>query len=181
MIGSYHVTTIVDNPVAVENVTRLARSKGFSVEVAHKPDGIYLTLRKGDASPQPAETADDTVCAAIPASAEPIVLLVASDALGRGVAELGERLMGAFFDTLLEVAPKPRTVILINSGVKLAVLGSRALEDLQVLAVQGVEVVACGTCLGYYELTDKLAVGRVTNMYEIATALLGAGKLVELS
>jgi selenium metabolism protein YedF len=177
---SKQVTTIVDNPTAVENVTRLARSNGYSVEVTSKPDGTYLTLYQGDASPPPAETARDASCAISAPASGPTVLFVASDSLGQGAAELGERLMGAFFHTLLEVAPKPQTIIFINSGVKLAVLDSRALEDLQALAAQGVEIAACGTCLGYYELTDKLAVGHITNMYDIATALLGAGRVVKL-
>jgi selenium metabolism protein YedF len=108
------------------------------------------------------------------------VVFVPSDCLGRGPAELGERLMGAFFHTLLEVEPKPKTLIFMNSGVKLTVEGSRALDDFRALAKQGVDIVACGTCLGYFEITEKLAVGRVSNMYDIATALLEAGRIVEL-
>jgi len=88
--------------------------------------------------------------------------------------------MGAFFHSLLEVRPKPQTIIFMNSGVKLVAQGSRALDDLEALAAQGIDVLACGTCLGYFELTEKLAVGRVSNMYDIATALLEAGKVVEL-
>jgi len=37
---SDEVTTIVDNSTAVENVTRLATSKGFSVEVEEKEGNI---------------------------------------------------------------------------------------------------------------------------------------------
>ena len=110
----------------------------------------------------------------------PLVLFIPSDCLGRGPAELGERLMGGFFHALLEVEPRPQAIIFMNSGVKLVVEGSRALEDLQALAAQGVDLLACGTCLGYFELTSKLAVGRVSNMYDIATLLLEAGKIVEL-
>jgi selenium metabolism protein YedF len=174
------VTTIVDNAVAVENVTRLARSKGFSVEVTEKPDGIYLLLQKTGApieSDAPQEQGCD--CDVKP-GATSTVLFVSSDAMGRGPAELGERLIGAFFHTLLEVAAKPKTIIFINTGVRLAVQGSRALDDLRALAAQGVEILACGTCLSYFELTEKLAVGRVSNMYDIANELLGASKVVEL-
>jgi selenium metabolism protein YedF len=88
--------------------------------------------------------------------------------------------LGAFFHTLLEVEPKPKTIIFMNSGVKLTVQGSRALDDLRALASLGVDILACGTCLGYFNLSEKLAVGRVSNMYDIATALLGAGRIVEL-
>ena len=40
------------------------------------------------------------------------------------------------------------------------------------------KILTCGTCLGHYGLTDKLAVGQVTNMYAIAEALAGAGKVI---
>ena len=32
------------------------------------------------------------------------------------------------------------------------------------MEAQGVEIMTCGTCLDYYNLKDKLAVGTVTNM-----------------
>ena len=174
------VVTIVDNKVAVENVTRLARSKGFSVEVSEKPDGIYLTLSK-HGEPAALAVADSPAVSRQPAKAAgPTVLFVSSDCLGVGPAELGERLMGVFFHTLTEIARKPDVIIFINSGVKLTVGGSRAVDDLKALAVQGIDILACGTCLNYYELTAKLGVGRVSNMYDIAESLLGAGKVVKL-
>lgn len=174
------VTTIVDNQAAVENVTRLAHSKGCSVEVSEKEDGTYLTIKREGALSEPPVTEHVVVCSTAGAPAGPLVVFVPSDCFGSGPTELGERLMGAFFHSLLEVTPKPRTIIFMNSGVKLVVAGSRSLDDIKTLAAQGIDVLACGTCLSYFELTEKLAVGRVSNMYDIATALLEAGKLVEL-
>jgi len=180
LASAAEVTVIVDNPVAVENVTRLARSKGFSVEKSEKADGIYLSLHRTDAPIEPPAAEPEIACPASQPAGGPTVVFVPSDCLGRGPAELGERLLGAFFHTLLEVEPKPKTIIFMNSGVKLTVEGSRALDDLRALANLGVDILACGTCLGYFEITDKLAVGRVSNMYDIATALLEAGRIVEL-
>jgi selenium metabolism protein YedF len=180
LASAAEVTTIVDNQAAVENVTRLARSKGCAVQVTEQEDGIYLSLTRAGAPAEPAVTEHVVVCSTSGAAAGPLVLFVPSDCLGRGPVELGERLMGAFFHSLREVSPKPATIIFMNAGVKLAVEGSRALDDLRALAAAGVEILACGTCLGYFELTEKLAVGRVSNMYDIASALCGAGKIVEL-
>jgi selenium metabolism protein YedF len=179
MAETDQVTTIVDNAVAVENVSRLAKSKGFAVEVSQKSDGICLNLSKGGAPAEPVADAEPSASPQPQQAVGPIVCLIATDSLGYGPEELGERLMGAFFYTLLEVSPKPNTVIFMNTGVKLTVEGSRALDDLRALAAQGVDILACGTCLGYFDLTAKLAVGRVSNMYDIATALLGAGRLVQ--
>ncbi len=174
------VTTIVDNRAAVENVTRLAHSKGCSVQATEKDDGTYLVItRAGEAAAAPV-TEHVVVCSTATGAARPLLVFVPSDCFGRGPAELGERLMGAFFHALLEVEPKPDMIIFMNQGVQLAVEGSRVLDDLRALAAQGVEILACGACLGYFELTERLAVGRVSNMYDIATALLGAGRVVEL-
>jgi selenium metabolism protein YedF len=180
MAVSDQVTTIVDNRSAVENVTRLARSKGFAVQVVEKPDGIHLVLSREGAGAEPVVSEQVVVCSTSGAAAGPLVLFVPSDCLGRGPAELGERLMSAYFHAQLETATKPKTIIFMNSGVRLAVEGSRALEDIRALERQGVEILACGTCLSYFELTEKLAVGRVSNMYDIATALLEAGRVVQL-
>lgn len=173
------VTVIVNDAVAMENVTRLARTKGFSVERSEKPDGIFLALSR---DPSAAASTEEPVvaCASSPSSAGPLVLFVPSDGFGRGSDELGNRLMGAFFHSLLEIEAKPKLIIFMNSGVKLAVEGARALDDIRALEKQGIDILVCGTCLGYFNLTEKLAVGRVSNMYDIATALMEAGKIVEL-
>jgi selenium metabolism protein YedF len=114
-------------------------------------------------------------------AAGPSVLVVPSEFMGRGEhEELGNILVRAFFHTLGEVEPLPQTIIFFNSGVKLTTEGSPVLEDLCALAGQGIEILACGTCLDYYGLKDKLAVGEISNMYTIAETMLGAGHLVKL-
>jgi selenium metabolism protein YedF len=117
---------------------------------------------------------------AIPLSG-PLVLVVSSEVMGRGEhAELGGILIRSFFHVLGEVEPTPAVILFFNSGVKLVVQDSPVLQDLEALAKQGVEILACGTCLGYYDLTDQVAVGEVSNMYTIAETMLGAGKTVYL-
>jgi selenium metabolism protein YedF len=93
---------------------------------------------------------------------------------------LGHILMRGFFHTLGEVNPVPDTIIFFNSGVKLVVEGSPVVEDLQTLADEAVRILACGTCLGTYELEDEVAVGEISNMYTIAETMLRAGRLVNL-
>ena len=75
---------------------------------------------------------------------------------------------------------RPGTVIFMNGGVKLAVLDEQILEHLKVLAEKGVNILVCGTCLNYYGLTDKLACGQVSNMYEIYECMARAGKVITL-
>ena len=110
-----------------------------------------------------------------------IVLLISSEFLGRGEKpELGSLLMGSFLNALDSLTVRPETVIFVNSGVKLVVGDSPAVEALRRLEAQGVELLACGTCLSRYELTDRVAVGQVSNMHVIADTLFQASKIVPL-
>ena len=168
------VTTIVDNETARHNVTRMAEKAGHTVRAEEKDDGTYLHIG-GEIAPQEAEAP-----APSSASSGPLVLTIPSNTMGRGDDELGGVLIRGFFHTLGEVEPLPETIIFFNSGVHLVAEGSPILEDLQHLCEAGVEILACGTCLGHYELKDKIAVGEVSNMYTIAEALLGAGKVINL-
>ncbi|HEY74561.1 MAG TPA: sulfurtransferase-like selenium metabolism protein YedF [Thermoflexia bacterium] len=173
---SVEVITIVDNDTARHNVLRMAQKEGCTVEVEEKEDGIYLHITRGE---MPRE--EPAPQAAVTSAAGSLVLVVPSEFMGRGEhEELGRILVRGFFHTLGEVEPLPDTIIFFNSGVKLVVEGSPVVEDLKGLAERGVEILACGTCLGYYELKDKVAVGEVSNMYTIAETLLRAGKVVSL-
>ena len=170
------VLAIVDNETARQNVTRMAEKAGYVVQAETRDDGIYLHIGRPSEAAAPAP-------AAAPASAPaagPLVLVIPSETMGRGDDELGGILIRGFFHAVGQVAPQPDTIIFFNSGVKLVVEGSPVLEDLRALADQGVELLACGTCLGHYGLKEKVAVGIVSNMYTIAETLLRAGKVVHL-
>lgn len=108
-------------------------------------------------------------------------LLVLSDRLGRGNDELGRILMKNFLYSVARNAEKPAAVIFMNEGVRLACAGSDSLEDLRLLAEEGVAVKACGTCLDYLKLLDSLAVGEVGTMPGSVEALLGADEIVTIA
>lgn len=173
---SARVTTIVDNNAAVTNVSRLAEKEGCAVDVEEKDDGIYLHLSRTGSVAQ----TDAVFSAATKGTVGPLVVMIPSDGMGRGDEELGGILMRSFLHTLNEVGPLPNTIIFLNSGVKLTVDGSVVLEDLQALEQRGVEMLACGTCLDFFGLKDKIAAAHISNMYSIAETLLGAGKVVAL-
>ena len=69
-------------------------------------------------------------------------------------------------------------LILVNGAVKLNVMGNPLVEDLEALARLGIEVLSCGTCVDFYGLKGKIAVGRVTNTFEVATLLSRAARIV---
>jgi selenium metabolism protein YedF len=99
-------------------------------------------------------------------------ILIQSDVLGRGDDELGMMLMSNFLRLLGESKDKPRSLLFLNTGVKLLCEGSWALGHLKELEEQGVEILACTTCLEHFELTDKLKVGKPTNMVKTIESIL---------
>jgi hypothetical protein len=46
------------------------------------------------------------------------------------------------------------------------------------LSDKGVELLVCGTCLDFYNAKDELAVGRISNMFEIGDTLNTAFRVV---
>ena len=105
-------------------------------------------------------------------------MVLSSDKMGEGDEELGKVLIKGFIFAITQLDKLPKSVLLYNSGVKLSSEGSDSIEDLKALESQGVEILSCGTCLNYYDLSDKLAVGKVTNMYSIVEELAGATNII---
>ena len=99
--------------------------------------------------------------------------------MGMGNDELGIILIRAFFKTLIENDKKPKKIIFVNSGVKLVVEGSEILEELEKLSKEfNIEILACGTCLDYFNLKEKIKVGSISNMFDIQNELIEAIKIV---
>ena len=172
--GESAFTVRVDNPTAVENLKRLADNQGYTAQVQGGEGDFQVDFRRSGAP------AADTPAAPQAPAAGAWTLLVGRDIVGDGSRELGSNLMQMFFYTLTQSDNPPATVIFVNSGVKLPTLDPQIPAHLQALLAGGCRVLVCGTCLNYYQLTDKLQAGTVSNMYDIVSALEEAGKVVSL-
>lgn len=173
------VETHVDNETAVQNVMRMAATKGCPARSEKKADDhfvIYLTVPETPGGTAPAGEAP-VVCR--PDRRGNTVVAVTSDAMGHGNDELGKTLMKGFIYALSQLEELPKTILFYNGGARLTTEGSLSLEDLKSMEAQGVEIMTCGTCLNFYGLTDKLAVGSVTNMYSIVETLAKADKVIK--
>jgi selenium metabolism protein YedF len=102
------------------------------------------------------------------------VFLIQSEGLGRGDEQLGSMLMANFLRLLGDSEDKPGSMIFWNTGVRLLCEGSPVLHRLKLLEKQGVELLACTTCLEHFELADKLAVGKPTNMMKSIQSMLSS-------
>ncbi len=107
-------------------------------------------------------------------------IIINSDALGKGDEELGKKLIGAFLRKLWVQTELPEMIVCYHSGVKLVALGSPVLDVLHGLYEKGVEIVACGTCMEYYELDQHIEVGRITDMVEIVSIMMGFEKVITI-
>lgn len=159
---------LVDDAAARDNIGKLAASRGCSVTVTSEGADYRLLLTPGAA---------DTAAAGVPAGG-PTVVLVAAEQMGIGDDQLGRILLKNFFFTLAENDTAPDLLLFVNGGAKLTVAGAEVIEALQKLADLGSDIATCGLCLDFFGLKEQLAVGRVTNMLEIATALQNAGRVI---
>ena len=172
--ASAPIVVIVDNEAARTNVRRFAESQGASVAVAEEGGEFQLTIEPGEGGA--GGQAPQVVCGG--EGSGRTVVVVSSEGMGRGDEELGGILMGAFLDTLSQFKEDISHVVFLNAGAKLTVEGARVLEQLRQLEEIGVEVLVCGTCLNHFGISDKLGVGRVSNMYEIVETLNRAARIV---
>ena len=174
------VLVIADNDEAVENIRRLANKMGCAIAVVREEDGTFRIRlsRSGEGPPYEGTDIGIACGTAKEERGAPLVIVLSSDRLGRGNDELGEVLMRSFVHTLLTLDPRPATIILYNTGVRLAARDSALIDDLKQLEAAGVQIVICGTCVNYFELKERLGAGIISNMYDIASTMTGAGKLV---
>ena len=167
--GSGVIEVLVDNEIAVTNVTKMATGAGAKVvseKLAEKEYKVIIEVEEG-------------TCACATCEEENMVVVISSDRMGNGNDELGKVLIKGFIFAITQLDKLPKTMLFYNGGATLTAEGSDSLEDLKHLEQQGVEILTCGTCLNYYGLSEKLQVGSVTNMYSIVEKMAGADKIIK--
>jgi intracellular sulfur oxidation DsrE/DsrF family protein len=108
------------------------------------------------------------------------VILVTRNGMGEGEVELQHKLLGIYFKMLRENEFLPGAICFYADGVKMVVEGSPVLDFLRELEQKGVHLIICSTCLQYYGLADKVAVGIVGGMHDIVLAQWMGNKVVTL-
>lgn len=169
---------IIDNETSAKNVEHFLTDNGMEISKIQK-NGVYeiiVNKEEGDLE----EVQAEAYCAPVNEKYNSYVVMFAKDRLGEGADELGNVLVGGLLTTLKERDTLPGKIIFMNSGINLVLNDSPALPLLKELADKNVEMIACGTCLDYFGKKDELAVGRVSNMYEIVESMLEAGKVINI-
>ena len=173
------IEVMVDNEIAVQNLLKMAEHKGLAHQeekLAEQKFCVRITAAADHGRIAAEEEAEpEQVSAGI---RQGLVAAIGASVMGQGDDVLGKVLMKSFIYALSQQDTLPQTVLLFNGGAFLSCEGSESVQDLQAMAAEGVEILTCGTCLNHYGLTEKLAVGSVTNMYDIVERMTRAKSVV---
>ena len=164
------LTVIVDNEIAVQNLQRFATHKGFEVSAEKKGEKEYIitmNIVSAQTETTAAEEETEEIVCHTDIIKKGMTVVLSADVMGSGDERLGKNLMKAFVFALTKQDNLPQTILCYNKGAFLSCEDADTLADLKVLEAEGVNILTCGTCLDFYGIKDKLAVGTVTNMYEI--------------
>ena len=175
LTGPETIEVLVDNEIAVQNVTKMASGSGGKVTSEKLGDAEFKVTIEMEGAP----AADEAEAVCVPDARDNTVVVVSSDRMGSGNDELGKVLIKGFIFAVTQLDTLPKTMLFYNGGATLTTEDSDSLEDLKSLEAQGVEILTCGTCLNFYGLPEKLQVGEVTNMYVIAEKMTQADLIVK--
>lgn len=178
--GPGMVEVLVDNDIAVQNLTRMANHNGYEVKAEKLEEKKYqVTITVGEAADPKESKASEAEVSCEPDRKSNKVVVISSNTMGTGDEELGGILLKGFIFALTQQEELPSTMLFYNGGAKVTCENSPSIDDLKSLEAQGVEILTCGTCLNFYGLTEKLQVGGVTNMYDIVETQLHADLIVK--
>ena len=172
------LTVLVDNEIAVQNLTRFASHRGCAVTSEKTGENTYAVVMTiaGEAA---APAQDEEVVCAADSRKKGMLVVLSGNTMGSGDPQLGTSLMKAFVFALTRQDQLPEAIVCYNTGAYLTCEGADTLEDLRLMEAEGATVLTCGTCLDFYDLKDKLAVGGVTNMYDIVERMERASSVIK--
>ena len=179
---------LVDNDIAHMNLVAFLDDQGASPEVSQEgEDWIISAMRSGEAAQATTTSTPTQRLPTFRQAATPdkpseqlsdYVVVLNSAHMGQGDNELGSLLIKGYLNTLKELDHKPGSIILYNGGAQLAEHNSGADTALKALEDASVDVMVCGACVDFFDMRERLAAGRITNMYDIAEKIAQTGHVV---
>lgn len=181
--GNRKFMILVDNKTAVENLSRFGKNNNFDVSVSENEGigfSIEFTKEGKDSESMPKDEDNETKPAATSAVARSWAVFMGKEGIGHGDPELSEILTKMYFFTLKEGTDIPKYILFMNDGVKVTTSDGQVIDHLKELSKRGTEILVCGACLNFYELTDLLKVGTISNMYDITEAMNNVDKVITI-
>ena len=127
--GAGQVEILVDNEIAVQNLTKMAQQKGYQYSAEKLAEREYRVLFTIGEAP----AAEETPAVCMPDARTDTVVAIGANTMGTGAEELGKTLLKAFVFALTQQDKLPKTVLFYNGGASLTCEGSPMLEDLKTL------------------------------------------------
>lgn len=185
------VEVLYDNETAKDNLLAFLKELNIEAQLTQNNAGsTIISFTIGKATKSTNLPSDSEIVCPIPTTtnktaatqkSESYVVAIRSQEMGEGDPKLGAILLRAFINTLPDSGKKlPSQILLYNSGVNIALEGVDTVESLKKLEGMGVKITACGTCLDFYGVKHKLAVGKVGNMLDIAQGLIDTHHVIYL-
>lgn len=164
----------VDNLVAFENVKRFIMKRGGVIDEILKDESEYTIICKKDTDEKSISNIE------IVSENKKIAYVISSNEIGKGDSRLGQKLMNAFITSLVDEKYLPKTLFFMNYGVYLCLKDSEVINVLKKLNDAGVEVIVCGTCTDYLQVTENVSVGTLGSMYDLMEIYSSDVKVISL-
>ena len=177
---SQGLEVVVDNEIAVQNISKFLNSMGCKYSTSEDGGNFVITI--SHAAPQEIK-ASGLLRSARNDGGENnndsgAIVVISSQLMGSGDDALGKLLMKGFIFAVSQLETLPAAIIFYNSGIYHALKNADSVKDLQAMHEQGVKILSCGTCLKHYNVLDDLAVGEVTDMYNIVNLMQQATNIL---
>jgi selenium metabolism protein YedF len=174
---SFEVVT--DNKTALDNISRFLKDNKTAYSVTENSGVWTITVTKGNQSVT--LTKAEVYCTPeIPHfSHGNFIIVFTSDKMGEGTEELGKLLIANFIKAIKDLDMLPGKMVFYNNGVKLGSIESPVYETHKDLESMGVGMLFCATCSKYYSLEEKIKIGTLSNMFEIAQVMASAGNIIK--
>jgi selenium metabolism protein YedF len=174
---SFEVLT--DNKTALDNISRFLKDNktGYSVM---ENSGVW-TIKVTKGNKDVALTNAEVYCTPeIPHFSQGnFIIVFTSDKMGEGDDELGSLLIANFIKAIKDLDKLPAKMVFYNSGVKLGSIDSPVYVNLKDLESMGVGMLFCATCTKYYSLEEKIKMGTLSNMFEIAQVMASSENIIK--
>ena len=158
---------LVNDIAPRENIKRFLAKNGFEAQISQAGADTLIKTVKTDELKD--ENINDIYCD-IAAPKRGRVIFLNEEQCGSG--PIGKSLLAKFLGAALNLDEKPVKVICVNNAVHITTnRGHECFEAIKKLNEAGAEILSCGSCLESYKLVDKLAIGEISNAYEIMDVL----------
>ena len=158
---------LVNDIAPKKNIERFLKKNNLDADISINGDETTIKVVKTDDLQD--ESTEEYVCDT-PTSTKSKVVFLNEEFCGSG--DVGKVLLSKFLGAMLNLEQKPAKVICVNNAVFITTNRAHpSFEPLKKLSEAGTQILSCGSCLESYKLVDKLALGEISNAYEIMKIL----------